>query len=166
MEELEHLCLLNNGAPTRLPNGNGKPNPLDLTFVSDDLLNLITWEVKTENLDSDHLLVGMEVEFGMNDESIKCKPKVDKGKFEEGLLNIEVSDIDTMENFLKTINDVKNDATTRPAMMKNKKFVPKSYWTSEISVLHKKKKSAMIKYFRQIQKTERDIQEEIETKAI
>lgn len=34
MEQLETFCLLNDGEPTRIPSGKGKPNPLDLTWVT------------------------------------------------------------------------------------------------------------------------------------
>lgn len=107
MDKFYKTRLLNNdGSPTRIPVGAGKANPLDLTFMSRDLLNSVNWEVKSENLGSDHLVVGMELELGMNVESIRCiRAKIDSNKFHDGINKIEIND------------GVKEEATTTPAII-------------------------------------------------
>src|SRR6202012_4939489 len=48
IEELESLCLLNDGTPTRIPEGNCKANPLDLTWSSSNIYEKLDWSVKSE----------------------------------------------------------------------------------------------------------------------
>lgn len=57
IEELETLCLLNDGSPTRIPSAKTKANPLDLTWATSSIFERLEWEVKMENLGLDHLVV-------------------------------------------------------------------------------------------------------------
>nr|CAH7721985.1 unnamed protein product [Callosobruchus chinensis] len=50
----EELVIMNNGSPTRLYRPNQSPAAVDLTFVSPDIAHLISWEVLTDPMGSDH----------------------------------------------------------------------------------------------------------------
>lgn len=86
VNELEDFCLLNDGTPTRIPNGKSKSNPLDLSWATSNIFERIEWQVKMETLGSDHLVVLMQLSLMMNSEEIWVRPKID---YEEFLSRIE-----------------------------------------------------------------------------
>lgn len=147
-DEMEDLCLLNDGSPTRIPSPKTKANPLDLTWVSSSILERIEWEVTTENLGSDHLIIRIEISLAMNTEEIKVKAKVDDDEFKKGIEELDLDGIENLADFIEEIDKLRTKATKKPQTMKNPKFVPKSYWTEEINRMHKLKKSALVRYFR------------------
>lgn len=146
--ELENFCLLNDGTPTRIPNGKTKSNPLDLSFATSNIFDRIKWHVKMENLGSDHLIVLMQLNLMMNSEEIKVKPKIDYEVFWNNIVELEVKDMTSLSDFILAVEGAKQEATKRPQTLRNPKFIPKPYWNEEIRALHKQKKAALIKYFR------------------
>lgn len=125
-----------------------KGHPFDLTWASPNLRERIEWQVEIETLGSDHLVISMKMELAMNSEKIKIKPRIDAEEFLMKIEEIDVSEAKDLAKFVELINGAREKATTRPQVLKNPKFIPKSYWNERVREIHKKKKEAMIKYFR------------------
>lgn len=150
VEELSEFCLLNDGSPTRVAGVNSRSNPLDLTWITRDLYDVISWEVKNESLGSDHLLVSMSLQMTMFSEEILVKEKIDYKMFQSNIETMDVNDIDNLADFIIAIESKKTEAIKQPKKITNPKFKPKGYWNDELKKLHREKKYALIKYFRKM----------------
>nr|CAH7754483.1 unnamed protein product [Callosobruchus chinensis] len=53
----EELVIMNNGSPTRLYRPNQSPAAVDLTIVSQGIAHLMSWEVLTDPMGSDHFSI-------------------------------------------------------------------------------------------------------------
>lgn len=81
------------------------------------------------------------------------RPKIDYETFRNNVEEIDVQGVNNLSDFILAIDGAKRDATKRPQALRNPKFIPKPYWNDEIRNLHKQKKSALIKYYRQMSTT-------------
>ncbi len=130
------------------PSGTMKPNPLDLTWASSGIFERIDWNVKMENLGSDHLVVLMELDVAINTEEINVKPKIDHELFHNNIDAMDLKNVNNLLDIILAMDESKGSATIRPKSTRNIKFILKFYWNDEINCLHKLKKFAMVNYFR------------------
>lgn len=115
-DEIDHMCLLNDGTPTRVGSVRGKANPLDLTWISCELLDRIDWKVRMENLGSDHLTVDMNFSMGIPTEAIKIKPKVDEKMYANLIDQLNVDDINDISDIIVAIEGCRHNAIERPKL--------------------------------------------------
>lgn len=148
VNELENLCLLNDGTPTHLGSKVGRSNPIDLTWSTSDILERLEWRVEMDCLGSDHLFIGMRLAMNMFSEEIKVKPKLDEAAFQSNIERLSMENIDNLPDFILAIDGARGEAISRPQVLKKPKFVPKSYWNEELRTFHRRKKFALVRYFR------------------
>lgn len=127
LERLEFLLNMNDGSPTRVPSENQAANPLDLTWISPNLFDVFNWRVDMENLGSDHLVIRMEIEFGIAAERIKIRTKVEPVTFHEKLKDVDADSIHDLNQFIETIDEIRTSSLKDGKGFRETKYVPKSY---------------------------------------
>lgn len=140
-----HFVLLNNGSITRLQlvDNELRESAPDLSFASSDICLSFDWSVTNETLGSDHLMIKLSTALHFDINIIKKRnfKKADWNRYTSYLETI-FSNFDFTHNiqedydhFLSLINEAADAFIPIIKICTNpkSKFVPKSYWTPELS---------------------------------
>lgn len=148
IERLDSLFLLNDGSPTRIPEF-GRPNPLDLTWVSQSIFSNIDWSVQQENLSSDHLVIGMHLLNGKSPDKLTRRERIDLNKFEDEIANIPLEDIGDLGELVNRLEEAKTKSIINTPT-RDKDYRCKNFWTGAVKKLHHQKKKALTKYLHEM----------------
>lgn len=126
------LLILNNGEKTYRPATlNSTPSAIDLTLCTPDLFNEVAWTVKDYTFGgSGHHIIDVEL--------TKTQTKKQRAIFNWKKINEEISLIDADQ--METLGDLERIVTN--TINRNRgisDFVPKYYWSDELSQLYKQK---------------------------
>ena len=153
------LVILNDGTPTRIPDTDQQRlTAVDLTLVTNDLIDVVRWEVGDDPLSSDHLPIKLELNkppIRSNNTRIKYNYELANWtKFRQCLNDKLIRVEDTLDV------EVMNDQITRNIMAAANSSIPqqkntnpkggKPWWTKECEKAVKRKSKAYKKYRRHV----------------
>lgn len=143
---LEHsFTSLNNRESTRLRLVNGvlQQSSPDISFVSADLVTLLSWKVSNESLGSDHRIINLSINLHIHSNIVKKRnfKMTDWNSYTSTIENLFINisnPVNTQEMynlFESILQSAANRAIpyTKLPQHINDKFKPKPYWNSELS---------------------------------
>lgn len=126
------LLILNNGEKTYRPTSlRGTPSAIDLTLCTPDLFNELVWNVKDSTFGgSGHLIIAIEL---TKTQSKKQRPIYNRKKINQEVSHISAEQLESITDLERIVTDTIN----RNSGFSD--FVPKYYWSDELSQLYKEK---------------------------
>jgi hypothetical protein len=132
----KHMCCVNDGSATRRDNATGKPSAPDITFVSEDIVNRISWR-PLEDIGTDHLPLLTEMPIGRG-KARWCIRKADwpayQGEIRRRLL--EVAESNQMANTdaaYKTFTNIIIEAA-KVSVPRGRRKEGKAWWNDEVEM--------------------------------
>lgn len=165
-----NITLLNTGAPTRWEDINQTATAIDLTLTSPDLATHTYWEIKEEDLGSDHKLIVSKIwsyhKFE-SDAKITVTNKENAIKYLNEINPKDLTDVNTM-------NEKIHEAIKKATYSFKRKKKVKTYRNENIKSLYKEKnkkhidfrKNLTLENKREFKKAERKFQQALKKEVI